>query len=152
MFIKRIQSNLNFATLVVLLSIIWHAFSIHGFAEALVYCVEDDGQINIESKAEFSAGFETEMDLHFDDTNLEHKPGINRPFETHQDYLVSESCVKDNRVNRFEQVVSIQLLKNGVFNLKSQLPDVAFAQSISFIPPIKEQSSIQVLQSIILII
>jgi len=130
-----------------------HSLTIHGVAESFIYCIEADGEINIESTSDFTLGFESKKDVHDDSQkNHEHSGAdIHQTPEKHQDFSITESCIKDNRVNRFDQNKTIDKINNDLYRSVSILPTSANKQLTTFIPPIIEQQELVALETIVLL-
>lgn len=130
-----------------------HSLTIHGIAESLIYCIEADGEINIESTSSFTLGFESKMDLH-DESLYGHEHSgtdIHQTPESHQDFSIIETCSKDNRVNRFDQNKTVQKINDDLYQLVSILPNSAKKQLAEFIPPIIEQQDLASLRTVVLL-
>lgn len=130
-----------------------HALSIHGFTKSLIYCIEADGEVNIESSASFSIAYESEADLHhLSSIDHEHKTAdIHQTPDSHNDFSLSENCIKENRVNRFDQTKIVQKIRNDLFQSVSILPNTASKQLAIFIPPIIEQQDLASLATVVLL-
>lgn len=141
------------ASIALLLLMGIHSFTIHGIAESFIYCIEADGEINIESKSDFTLGFESKMDVHYDVLDNHEHSGvdIHQTPEKHQDFSITETCSKDNRVNRFDQNKTVQKINNDLYQLVSILPNTASKQLAVFIPPIFEQQYLASLETVVLL-
>lgn len=130
-----------------------HSLTIHGIAESFIYCIEADGEINIESTSDFTLGFEKKKDLHDENLNNHEHSGadIHQTPESHQDFSITESCTKDNRVNRFDQDKTIEKINNDLYQLVSILPNSAKKQLAEFIPPIIEHQELASLRTVVLL-
>ncbi len=131
-----------------------HALTAHGFANSLVYCFEENGDINIESTSLLSFGIASDCDLHadiiFSDTDAEFHSDSDYCIECN-DLELDETCAKDNRVNRFDQDKSIEKINNDLYQLVSILPNSAKKQLSEFIPPIIEHQELASLRTVVLL-
>ena len=145
-FIKNISTAL-------LLLMGFHSLTIHGIAESFIYCIEADGEINIESTSDFTLGFESKMDKHDESLNNHEHSGadIHQTPEKHQDFSITESCIKDNRVNRLDQNIAIEKIYTDLYQSFSFLPNSAKKQKTSFIPPNIEQQDLASLETVVLL-
>ncbi|MEO9887034.1 MAG: hypothetical protein ABJR05_14655 [Balneola sp.] len=145
-FIKNISTAL-------LLLMGLHSLTIHGIAESFIYCIEADGEINIESTSDFTLGFESKMDKHDESLNNHEHSGadIHQTPENHQDFSITESCIKDNRVNRLDQNKTIEKIYTDLYQSFSFLPNSAKKQKTSFIPPNIEQQDLASLETVVLL-
>lgn len=129
-----------------------HSFSVHGFADTLVYCFESDGDINIESTSTFSFGFKSDCELH----SLEHDKhsGVEYHASSNscKDVELSETCIEDNRINRFDQELVFQVLAWQNDRLDGYLVDPVLNIKKAGSPPFFKPVTSKSLQSVILII
>jgi len=130
-----------------------HSLTIHGIAESFIYCIEADGEINIESTSDFTLGFESKIEKHDESLNNHEHSGadIHQTPENHQDFSITESCIKDNRVNRLNQNKTIDKIITDLYQSVSILPETASNQLAVFIPPIIEQQEITILATVVLL-
>lgn len=148
-----IKKYKRFFSVMLLLVMSMHALSIHGFAESLIYCVEADGEVNIESNNALSIVYKSEADFHHS-SQIDHKHSsadIHQTPDNHNDFSLSEICVKENRVNRFDQDKTVQKINNDLYRSVSILPTSANKQLTTFIPPIIEQQELVALETIVLL-
>lgn len=135
--------------LVVLLAL--HALSIHGLAETLVYCYEEDGQVVLESEFASFLTIPSEQQLHGEAPNHHKEPNVTRGYESHHDIAVTSICQKEQRITRFDQDKFFKLL-DGILNASIQeLPRSRSFQVISFIPPTIENVITTSIQTVVLL-
>jgi hypothetical protein len=128
-----------------------HALSIHSFAETLVYCFEENGDVNVESSVDLGIGMSSENDVHEKESH-DHKESVfHQEEDSHNDVPVSLLCSKDDRVNRFDQKKAISGLANGVFQKSEITPASRFRQIHTFIPPDIEDQETANLQTVVLL-
>ncbi len=135
-----------------LLIICWHAISVHGLTESLVYCYESDGSMNIEATSDFSLGFANEKKIHADDDQHQHE-GAEYHFvpESHRDVELSENCIKDIRTSRFDQSSVVEFLAFVNNSNEGFLPKSAFKQLHTFIPADIDYQAITSLKTVVLL-
>lgn len=134
-----------------LMGICWHALSVHGISESLIYCFESDGDINIESKSDIFFGFKSEQKVHKNDTHQHTGTEYHTSSESHRDVELSETCIKDNRTNRFDQDSALGFLAFENNRIDFYLPGSALEQTHSFIPSNAEHQSITSLKTVVLL-
>ncbi len=151
MFSTRIQITKKVVSALLLVGIGWHTLFVHGFSESLVYCFEADGDINIESKSDFIFGFENEQKVH-DETHHQHEGAeYHASPESHRDVGLSETCIKDNRINRFDQSSALVFLAFNNNRTDSFLPKSALDQRHTFIPTDAEYHTVLSLKTVVLL-
>jgi Mg2+/Co2+ transporter CorB len=131
-----------------------HSFSVHGFADSLIYCFESNGDINIESASSFSLGTTSDCDEYINDihseTEAEYHSDSDHCFDC-DDVEISETCIKENRVNRLDQNKTIEKIYTDLYQSFSFLPNSAKKQKTSFIPPNIEQQDLASLETVVLL-
>lgn len=131
-----------------------HSFSVHGFADSLIYCFESNGDINIESTSSFSLGTTSDCDEYINvihsETEAEYHSDSDHCFDC-DDVEISETCIKENRVNRFDQNKTIYKIITDLYQSASILPETASNQLAVFIPPIIEQQDLASLETVVLL-
>ncbi|MEX0944943.1 MAG: hypothetical protein WDZ38_04655 [Balneolaceae bacterium] len=132
---------------------VMHAFSIHGFAESLVYCFEENGDVNIESTSDLGSFLDSEAEVHGKESHDHEQESVfHQDNEHHLDVSISLLCAKEDRLNRFDQHKTVSDLKRAISQKMEITPISRFAQQTVFIPPIKENSITSILQIIVLLI
>ncbi len=129
-----------------------HFLSIHGFAEALVYCFEEDGQVNIESEPGSLFNIPCEEDvLHEVPSHNHEEPTFDTTADCHNDVSLSLICSKEQQVTRFDQERTLKFL-DGIFRTTTErLSPSRLFQRTSFIPPLIEDLVTTNLQTIVLL-
>ena len=130
-----------------------HAFSIHGFAESLVYCFEENGDVNIESTSNLGSFFASEAEVHEEESHDHEQESVfNQDNDDHKDVSISLLCAKEDKLNRFDQQKTVSDLKRALFQKTEITPNIRSAQQTVFTPPVKENSITFILQTIVLLI
>lgn len=151
-FLKNISKSVKKTTAYLLLIVLHlHALSIHSFAETLVYCFEENGDVNVESTIDYGIGIKSEDSAHQEENHNHEKSVFHQNEETHKDVPVSLLCSKDDRVNRFDQKKVISGLVKGVFQRSEITPASRFRQIHTFIPPDIEDQETANLQTVVLL-
>lgn len=128
-----------------------HVFSIHSFAEALVYCFEEDGQVNIESEAGSLFSIPSEDHLHAQTTHQHNTPTFDAADENHNDIALSLICSKEQKITRFDQERTLKFL-DGILNTAiEELPRSRALQLVAFIPPSIENVITTSLKTVVLL-
>lgn len=128
-----------------------HALSIHSFAETLVYCFEENGDVNVESTVDYGIGIKSEDSAHQEENHNHEGSVYHQNEDTHKDVPVSLLCSKDDRVNRFDQKKAISGLVNGVYQRSEITPASRFRQIHTFIPPDIQDQETANLQTVVLL-
>ena len=144
--VNKITSNILLAIFVI------HLFSIHGFAESLVYCFEENGDVNIESTSDLGIFFDGEAEVHEKESHDHEQESVfHQDNDDHRDVSISLLCAKEDKINRFDQQKTFSDLKRAVFQKTEITPNSRSAQQTVFIPPVKENSITSNLQTIVLL-
>lgn len=128
-----------------------HVFSIHSFAEALVYCFEEDGQVNIESEAGSLLSIPGEEHLHAETTHQHDTPTFDAADENHNDIALSLICSKEQRITRFDQERTQKFLDSVLTTAIEALPRSRVFQLVAFIPPSIENVITTSLKTVVLL-
>lgn len=132
---KRYKIAKKIISALILLATGWHTFSVHGLGEYLIYCYESDGSVNIETKCDLPISISSEHILHTETNHHEHE-GVEYHNDSpdHYDVEIAETCIKDNRTNRFDQNSALESLLFQNNQVNSYLSNSAFEQTHSFTP------------------
>ena len=145
------QKSIRGISIALILLFGMHFLSIHGFAEALVYCFEEDGQVNIESELGSLFSIPSEDVLHEELSHTHKKPTFDATADSHSDVPLALICSKEEQVKRFDQERTLKSL-DGIFNTATEkLSPSRFFQRTSFIPPLIENLITANLQTIVLL-
>jgi hypothetical protein len=129
-----------------------HALSVHSLAESLVYCFEENGDVNIESISDSGIFFNSESEVHEEESHDHEQESVfheNR--DDHRDVPISLLCAKEDKLNRFDQQKTVTDLKRAVFE-KSEIKTASRSiQQIAFLPPIIENPIISNIQTVVLL-
>lgn len=128
-----------------------HALSIHTFAENLVYCFEENGDVNVESTVDLGIGMSSANEVHEQESH-EHKDSVfHQEEDSHKDVPVTLLCSKDDRVNRFNQKRVVTDLHQAIY-LRSEITATSrFIQKHTFIPPDIEDQETANRQTVVLL-
>ena len=128
-----------------------HVLSIHSFAEALVYCFEESGQVNVESEIGSLFSIPSEDVLHEEQSHDHEKPTFGAIADSHSDVSLSLICSKEQQVTSSSQERTLKFL-DGILNTTiEELPRSRVFQLASFIPPIIEDLITTNLQTVVLL-
>lgn len=129
-----------------------HVLSVHSLAESLVYCFEDNGDVNVETTAELGILFNSEAEAHGND-NHEHKQEsvFHQDNDDHRDVPISLLCAKEDKLNRFDQQRTVADLKRAVFQKSEITPASRSLRQSIFLPPIIENYITSNLQTVVLL-
>jgi hypothetical protein len=151
MYSKRIQIAKRFISAVLLLGIGWHTLSIHGLGESLIYCYESDGSVNIETKCDLPVSISSEHIIHADKIHHVHDgTEYHQDSDDHYDVEIAETCIKDNRTNRFDQDSALDFLAFKNKRIDAFLSKSALNQIHSFTPSNAEYQSALSLKTVVL--
>lgn len=147
---KFTKANKGIVTTVLALFML-HFMSIHGVANALVVCFEENGDVNVESVAGSFLTIPSEDQVHDEASHDHSKSTVEVSHSHHSDVAFSNLCSKEQRTTQFDQQRTLLfldgLLKNSAEDL---LPSRAF-QFVSFIPPLIEDLITTNLQTVVLL-
>ncbi len=97
-----------------------HALAAHGFADSLVYCFEDNGDVNIESISDYSLGFAKKSDTHsdIDHSHAQNDQVIHESDDGHKDVDIEVFCHEENTITRSDFEIDIKpiLIEAYVFD------------------------------------
>ena len=128
-----------------------HVLSAHAITDNLVYCFEENGDVNIESKSDFMFGFKSEQKVH-DVSNHQHDGAeFHASPESHRDVEILNTYIKDTRTNRFDQSSALGSLAIQNNQVDSYLPNSALKQTHSFTPSLAEFQSTLSLKTVVLL-
>lgn len=145
------QKSLRGISLALILLFGVHFLSIHGFAEALVYCFEEDGQVNIESELGSLFSIPSEDVLHEEQHHSHSEPTFSDAADSHSDVPLSVICSKEQQTTRFSQERTIKFLDGILNTFTKELPQSRLLQLESFIPPVIEDLLTTNLQTVVLL-
>ena len=149
---KLLKSAYKLSTRLLLIIFAMHVLSIHSLAESLVYCFEEDGDVNVESKAELGIFFNSEAEVHEnDDHNHEQETIFHQDNDRHNDVPISLLCAKEDKLNRFDQQKTIADLQRAVFQKSEIIPASRSLQQTIFLPPVIENPITTNLQTVVLL-
>ncbi|MEQ8357848.1 MAG: hypothetical protein RH860_00065 [Cytophagales bacterium] len=98
-----------------------HALTAHGFADSLVYCFEENGDVNIESTSDFSLGFAKKSDSHsdIDHSHTQSDQVIHASGDEHKDIDIGVFCPEENTITRsdFEKDIKPILIETYVIDV-----------------------------------
>lgn len=137
-------------TVLLLLLFGLHFLSIHGFADALVLCFEDNGEVNIESEAGNIFSIPSEEAVHAD-AHQHQNPTFDATGDHHSDVALSIICSKEQQVTRFDQSKILGFLHGIATTSIEVLPRSRVFQLASFIPPLIENLLTTNLQTVVLL-
>ncbi|MCW9706687.1 hypothetical protein [Fodinibius salsisoli] len=137
-------------TVLLLLLFGLHVLSIHGFADALVLCFEDNGEVNIESEAGSLFSIPSEEVVHAE-AHQHKNPTFDASGDHHSDVALSVICSKEQQVTRFDQSKIFAFLEDIATTSIEILPRSRVFQLASFIPPLIEDLLITNLQTVVLL-
>lgn len=149
---KRYKIAKKIISALILLATGWHTFSVHGLGEYLIYCYESDGSVNIETKCDLPVSISSEHFKHADVNHHEHE-GLEYHIDSpdHFDVEIAETCIKDNRTNRFDQDSALNYLVFQNNKVDTYLPISALDQTHSFVPSEAEYQSVISLKTVVLL-
>ena len=145
------QKSLRGISIALLILFGMHFLSIHGFAEALVYCFEENGQVNIESEVGSLFSVPSEDVLHEEESHNHEEPTFGATAASHSDVPFSVICSKEQQVKRFDQERTLKFL-DGVLNTTiEELSRSRVFQLAAFIPPLIEDLATANLRTVVLL-
>ena len=131
-----------------------HVLSVHSLAESLVYCFEDNGDVNVESKAELGILFNSKSEVHENvthDHDYNEEAVLHQGNDDHQDVPISLLCAKEDKLNRFDQQKTVADLKRAFFQESEITLASRSLQQTIFLPPVIENSITTNLQTVVLL-
>ncbi len=130
-----------------------HVLSVHSLAESLVYCFEDNGDVNIESTTDLGILFNNEAEFHEKESHDHEQESVfHQNNDDHRDVSITLLCAKEDKLNRFDQQKTIADLKKAVFQKSEITPASRSIQQAVFSPPVIENSITSNLQTVVLLI
>ncbi|WP_441000447.1 hypothetical protein [Fodinibius sp. SL11] len=146
------KKSLKGITLALLFLFGIHFLSIHGFVDSLVYCFEENGQINIESEVSSIFTIPAEDVVHAEDQHVHEEPTFNAVEDSHHDVSLSLICSKEQQTTRFDQERTLKFL-DGILNSKVEnLPQSRVFQLVSYAPPLIEDTITASLKTVVRIL
>ena len=130
---KFTKANRSIVTMVLSLFIL-HFMSIHGVANALVVCFEENGDVNVESVAGSFLTIPSEDQVHDEASHDHSKSTVEVSHGHHSDVAFSNLCSKEQRTTRFDQQRTLQFLDGILSSYVEDLPRSRAFQFVSFIP------------------
>lgn len=147
---KFSKANKGIVTTVLALFIL-HFMSIHGVANALVLCFEENGDVNVESAVGSVLTIPAENAVHADDHKDHSESTVSFSHSHHNDIAFSTVCSKEQRTTRYDQQRTLAYL-DGILNTAiEELPRSRVFQLTSFIPPLIEDFITTNLQTVVLL-
>ncbi len=131
-----------------------HALTAHGFANSLVYCFEENGDVNIETTSNYSIGIFKKCDRNFEITDAsETDISPTHPLNGCQnDVEIAIVCSEDTNAQRYSQYKVLQSLLVGSHSVFEYLPVEDTTQRISSQQPHFVDDKTKALQTIVLLI
>lgn len=145
------QKSIRGIAIALVLLLATHVLSIHGFAEALVYCFEEDGQVNLESEIGSLFSIPDEDHLHAETFHQHDVPTFDAADTNHNDVALSLICSKEQQITRFDQERTLKFLDAILNTHIEKLPRSRVFQLVSFIPPLIEDLITTSLRTIVLL-
>ena len=153
---EQIQSSykksLKGITLALLFLFGLHFLSIHGFVDSLVYCFEENGQINIESKAGSIFSIPSEDVVHAEDQHDHDELTFDAVDDSHHDVSLSLICSKEQQTTRFDQERTLKFLNGILYSTVENLPQSRVFQLVSYTPPLIEDTITTSLKTVVRIL
>lgn len=154
---QQIQStykkSLKGITLALLFLFGLHFFSIHGFVDSLVYCFEENGDVNIESKTDLGIFFNSEAEVHENDGHDHQQESVfHQDNEHHRDVPISLVCAKEDKLNRFDQERTLKFLDGILYSKVEHLPQSRVFHLVSYAPPLIEDAITASLSTVVRIL
>ena len=146
------KKSLKGITLALLFLFGLHFLSIHGFVDSLVYCFEEDGQINIESEAGSIFSIPSEDVIHAEDLHNHQSPTLKTDFDSHHDMQLSLICSEEQQVTRFDQERTLKFLDGILYSTVENLPQSRVFQLVSYAPPLIEDTITASLKTVVRIL
>lgn len=128
-----------------------HFLSIHGLVQNLVYCIEEDGQVNIESESGSFLLIPSEDLLHTETPHSHEGAAYDATQDHHQDIALSSFCPKEQQITRFDQDRLFRSIDGILSTSIGDLPRSSVFQIISFTPPLMEDVITTSLQTVVLL-
>ncbi|HLR33052.1 MAG TPA: hypothetical protein VK074_11215 [Fodinibius sp.] len=153
---QQIQStykkSLKGITLALLFLFGLHFLSIHGLVDSLVYCFEENGQINIESEVGSIFSIPSEDVLHAEDHHDHETPTFDTAGDSHHDVALSQICSKEQRITRFDQERTLKVLDGILYSKVEHLPQSRVFHLVSYAPPLIEDAITASLSTVVRIL
>lgn len=147
---KFTKANKGIVTAILALFIL-HFISIHGVANALVLCFEENGNVNVESVAGSVLTIPAETAVHANDHAGHSEVTVGFSHSHHNDMAFSTVCSKEQRTTRYNQQWTLTFL-DGILNTAiEELPRSPVFKLASFIPPLIEDFITTNLQTVVLL-
>ncbi len=146
------KKSLKGITLALLFLFGLHFLAIHGFVDSLVYCFEENGQINIESKAGSIFTIPSEDAVHAEDQHDHDEPTLDAVDDSHHDVSLSLICSKEQQTTRFDQERTLKFLNGILYSTVENLPQSRVFQLVSYTPPLIEDTITASLKTVVRIL
>lgn len=129
-----------------------HVLSVYSLAESLVYCFEENGDVNVESTAELGILFNSEAEVHEKESHDHERESVfHQNNDDHRDIPITLLCAKEDKLNRFDQQKTIADLKKGVFEKSEITPTSRSIQQAVFLPLVIEKPITSNIQTVVLL-
>lgn len=146
------KESLRGITLVLLFLFSLHFLSIHGFADALVICFEENGEVNIESEAGKIFSIPAEDVLHTEEGHDHDQPTFDPAQDRHHDVDLSLLCSKEQQTTRFDQDRTLKFLNDILYSKVENLPQSRVFHLVSYAPPLIENTITASLKTVVRIL
>ncbi|NGP87972.1 hypothetical protein [Fodinibius halophilus] len=137
-------------TLLILLS--FHAISIHGVVDNLVYCFEENGEVNIESEVGSLFSIPSEDVMHEKQSHDHQTPTLEEAEKAHNDLALSLACSKEQQITQFNQERTLKFLNGILYSKVENLPQSQVFQLVSYTSPLIEDSITASLKTVVRIL
>jgi hypothetical protein len=134
-----------------LLLMMLHAAAMHGFAQSVILCTEDDGNVQLESEIGPLLNLPAESAHH---PNLEHhhaEQTLEHGNRAHNDVSLATLCKEERPQNRKDPDQQLNGFWNRLVNSGEILTSSRFLQRTAFLPPVIEQLTTRSLQTVVLL-
>lgn len=149
---SKYQKSTKRITGLLLLLFSLHFLSIHGFADALVICFEENGEVNIESEAGKIFSIPSEDVLHTGEAHDHDQPTLDPAQDRHHDVDLSLLCSKEQQTTRFDQDRTLKFLDGILYSTVENLPQSRIFQLVSYAPPLIEDTITASLKTVVRIL
>lgn len=129
-----------------------HVVSVHSLADSLVYCFEENGDVNVESTADLGFLFNSETEVHEEESHDHEQESVfHQDIGEHRDVPITLLCAKEDKVNRFNQENTIADIKHALRSRIASLTPTPFRFVSAYTAPAIEHPIITTLQTVVLL-
>ena len=150
-FRNKYETRFKGITLVLSILMGLHFLGVHSFAENLVYCFEESGQVSIKSKVGSFLTSSSDKSIHDQAPHEHDRVTFDVVQDKHDDISLTLVCSKEQKVTRSDQQQIIKNIGDSLSKIMDELPPLREFHFTSFISPLIEDLITSNLQTVVLL-